>query len=113
MKSLRDHVVENANAARGEKRRRNREATADDVKPAGEAGDVREIRSLGLDAATVALPAGNRSQDAGGADKSVLGSAGSLSVSGRGRRRCVRVWRALARRAPCPLYPRKRTCAAH
>jgi hypothetical protein len=52
MKSLRNHVVENANAARSEKRRRNREPAGEDM------GDVRIVSSLGLDAATVALPAG-------------------------------------------------------
>jgi len=52
MKRLRDHLVENASATRGARKKpRSR-------KPAVEAGEVRVIRSLGLDAATVALPAG-------------------------------------------------------
>lgn len=54
MRSLRSYVLENANAARGarKKPRHDRGATADDDEP------VQVIRSLGLDAATVALPAG-------------------------------------------------------
>jgi len=53
MKNLRSHVMENANTARGmrKKRRRDRDAAA-------KAEPVRLIRSLGLDGATVALPAG-------------------------------------------------------
>jgi len=53
MNSLGDHILENGNAARGarKKGRRHRE-------PAAEAEPVRVIRSLDLDAATVALPAG-------------------------------------------------------
>jgi hypothetical protein len=53
MKTLKNHIVEDANTARGarKKRRRGREPAADDE-------PVRVIRSLGLDGATVSLPAG-------------------------------------------------------
>ena len=54
MKSLRGHIAENENAEGrpGKKPRRKREA------PGHRGEAVRMIRSLGLDAATVALPAG-------------------------------------------------------
>jgi hypothetical protein len=51
MKTLRSHVIENANAGARKKRGRDRE-------PAGEDELVRMVRSLGLDAAVVALPSG-------------------------------------------------------
>jgi hypothetical protein len=51
MKSLKNHIVENANTARGAKRKLLRDRT-------GDAGDVRVMHSLGLDGATVSLPAG-------------------------------------------------------
>ena len=54
MRSLRDHIAENENAEGrpGKKPRRKREAL-------GQRGEaVRMISSLGLDAASVALPAG-------------------------------------------------------
>jgi len=53
MKRLRDQILDDANTARGarNKPRRDREPAADDE-------PVRLFRSLGLDAATVALPAG-------------------------------------------------------
>jgi hypothetical protein len=53
MKSLKHHIVENANAARGARKhpRRDREPVAMGV-------PVRVIHSLGLDGATVSLPAG-------------------------------------------------------
>jgi|SRR5215471_915071 hypothetical protein len=53
MKSLGDHILENANAARGARKKGQR-----DREPAADAEPVRVIRSLDLDAATVALPAG-------------------------------------------------------
>jgi hypothetical protein len=63
MKSLRDHVVEHA-GTRGarEKPRRSREL-------ATEVELARLVRSLGLGAATVSLPAGNRSRRESGADE--------------------------------------------
>ena len=53
MKSLRNHIEENANIARGARDdpRRDREPAVDDEL-------VLFIRSLGLDGATVSLPAG-------------------------------------------------------
>jgi hypothetical protein len=90
MKTLKNHIVEDANTSRGarKKRRRGREPAADDE-------PVRVIRSLGLDGATVSLPA---AREAGRADECLLGSARPISVSGRSRRRSVRDRRAVAAR---------------
>jgi len=54
MKTLRSHVIENANAnsARGVRKKRWR-----DREPAAETEPVRLIRSIGLDGASVSLPA--------------------------------------------------------
>ena len=53
MKSLGDHILENANTARGA-----RDDPRRDREPAAEAEPVRVIHSLGLDGATASLPAG-------------------------------------------------------
>jgi hypothetical protein len=53
MKRLNDYIVENANSARGARKHPRRDRDS-----AGEWSEVRVIRSFGLDAATVSLPAG-------------------------------------------------------
>src|SRR5262245_22620473 len=53
MKSLKHHIVENANAARGARKHPRR-----DREPVAKGEPVRVIHSLGLDGATVSLPAG-------------------------------------------------------
>src|SRR5262245_65757533 len=53
MKSLKHHIVENANAARGARKHPRR-----DREPVAKGEPVRVIHSLGLDGARVALPAG-------------------------------------------------------
>jgi hypothetical protein len=64
MKSLGDHILENANAALGARKKGQR-----DREPAAEAEPVRVIRSLDLDAATVAAARGYRSRDQGRTDE--------------------------------------------
>ena len=53
MKSLKHHIAENANAARGARKNPRR-----DREPVAKGEPVRVIHSLGLDGATVSLPAG-------------------------------------------------------
>lgn len=89
MKTLKNHIVEDANTARGarKKRRRGREPAADDE-------PVRVIRSIGLDGATVSLPAGIDLERRAKRMNAFWEAVVRLQYQRRGRRRCVREWRA-------------------
>src|SRR5262249_50376454 len=114
MKLLSHHIVENANTARGvrKKRRRDREPTAEDE-------PVRVFRSLGLDGAMVALPGAIDLKTRAEADEQLLGSACRFSVPECNRRRALCEWRALAgARKVCfllamsALHPKADICGA-
>jgi len=88
MKTLRNHIVENSNAARGARNDQRRDPTT-------EPAPVRGIRSL-----SDGVAAGrNRTRDASRAHERVLACACSPAVSRRGRHRGVCDRHALAGRS--------------